>query len=251
MEATNHDTGATGVRIVGDRVHRRTGPWTPAVHALIAHARAAGLVEAPELLGFDDDGNEVVRYVAGDLGAPDHLSDARLAAVGRLVRRLDDALGAFEAAPAHRWRSVPTGTERLAHGDVAPWNLVFAAGTDDTDEVVALLDWDFAGLAPAGYDLAYAAWTCVPLEPDTGFEIHELAARLRRLVVAHGAPPPNLLELLAFAQTRVTFHVGRGGVEGDLGLPGIWRGGRHVGRRGRAMAWLDEHWDVLATALRS
>ena len=71
------------------------------------------------------------------------------------------------------------------------------------------------------------------------------------IVDAHGAPPPALLEVVAFAMTRVTFHVARGAVEHDLGLPGIWRGGRHVGKIGRSMAWFDEHWDVLDAALRS
>ena len=246
-----HSTGATGVRIRGDRVHRTAGPWTPAVHALLAHARAAGFLEAPEVLEVDAAaGEEVVRYVPGELGAPDHLTDARLVAVGHLVRRLDDVLATFPRRPDddRRWRAAPCG-DVVAHGDVAPWNLVF-----DGDEVAGLLDWDFAGLAPAGTDLAYAAWTCVPLTADTGFTDDELAARLRTLVDAHGAPhadgPERLLEVLAVSQARVLFDVARGGAAGQLGLPGIWRGGRKLGDLGRGMAWLDERWERFLEALR-
>lgn len=240
--------GATGVRIVGDEVHRRTGPWTPAVQALMAHARANGVPETPEVLGFDDAGHEVLRFVPGDndFGAG-HLGEARLQAVGELLGRLRAALRSFADPQARTWRP-PAGGPELAHGDVSPWNLVFSG-----DEVAGLLDWDFAGPNAPAYDVAYAAWTCVPLEPWTDRSIDEIAHRLRLLVDAAGldaAERCGLLATVAYSQTRVTFNVAHGDLNGELGIPGIWRGGRHVGRIGRAMAWLDEHWDDLEAALR-
>ena len=238
--------GATGVRIDRERglVHRRTGPWTPAVHALMAHARANGVPEAPEVVGFDEDGDELLVYVDGDDGRGS-LSEARLRAVGALTRRVADALATFTGAGGP-WRSAEGGPV-LAHGDIAPWNLVFRG-----DDVAGLLDWDFAGRTPPLYDLAYAAWTCVPLEPDE-LPLEERRHRLRTLADAYGASARErsaLLEIVAYAQTRVAFHVARGGMSLDLGLPGLWREGRHVGQVGRAMTWLDEHRDELESALR-
>lgn len=50
----------TTVRRVGDTVRRETGPWTPAVHALLRHLAARGFDRAPRVLGIDDDGAEVL-----------------------------------------------------------------------------------------------------------------------------------------------------------------------------------------------
>ncbi|HKF74825.1 MAG TPA: hypothetical protein VKF59_01675 [Candidatus Dormibacteraeota bacterium] len=35
---------------VGSTVRRSTGPWTPAVHALLRHLEAAGFAESPSVL---------------------------------------------------------------------------------------------------------------------------------------------------------------------------------------------------------
>jgi Ser/Thr protein kinase RdoA (MazF antagonist) len=247
VDGVVHDTGATGVRILDGRVHRRTGPWTPAVHALIEHARAAGFVEAPEVLALDEvAGEEVVRFVPGEILLREDLTLSQLAAVGLLVRRLDEALATFVPQPGHRWRAAATG-DRPAHGDVAPWNLVFAG-----EAIAGLLDWDLAGLAPAGTDLAYALWSCVPLTPEIDLSDDDVATRVRALVEGHGAPPApeRLLELVALTQARVAFDIARGGAGGELGLPGIWRGGRKVGSLGRDMVWLDDRWELLERALR-
>lgn len=245
--ADERSGGATGVRILGARVHRRTGPWTPAVHALLDQARRSGLSEAPEVLGFDDRGDEVLRFVPGSCDAHGLLGDPALVAVGALLGRLRSALRPFMATPKMVWRTKGSGDE-VAHGDVAPWNLVF-----DGDRIVGLLDWDFAGPNVPTYDVAYAAWTCVPLEPDRGLSPEECARRLAVLADAAGLTGDErarLLTTVAYAQARVAFHIADGGMSGELGLPGIWRDGRRLGGIGRSMAWLDEHWDGLELALR-
>ena len=38
---------------VGDTVRRGTGPWTPAVHALLRHLEGVGFDGAPMVLGID------------------------------------------------------------------------------------------------------------------------------------------------------------------------------------------------------
>jgi hypothetical protein len=56
--------GLTGAKRVGSTVHRATGPWTPAVHALLRHLERVGF-EAPRVIGIDEEGREVLTFVAG------------------------------------------------------------------------------------------------------------------------------------------------------------------------------------------
>src|SRR6266511_2463820 len=52
---------------VGDTVRRRAGPWTPAVHALLAHLRAVGFSAAPRPLGNDERGRAVLAVIPGEI----------------------------------------------------------------------------------------------------------------------------------------------------------------------------------------
>ena len=63
---------------VGDTVRRPAGPWTPAVHALLAHLHSAGLTGAPGPLGIDERGREVLTFIPGTPAWPGkfHLPDA-------------------------------------------------------------------------------------------------------------------------------------------------------------------------------
>jgi hypothetical protein len=243
--------GATGVRIVDGRVHRRTGPWTTDVHELLAHVRAAGLVEAPEVLGFDEVGDEVLAYIEGDELRPD-LTDAQLVSIGRLLRRVRAALDTFPDATARRWRMPFTAGGTLVHGDIAWWNLVFRG-----DDVVGLIDWDLAGLATPGFDLAYALWTCVPLEPDVerdldlGLDV--VLGRARLLVDAFGATDEErarLPEELSYVHARIAAVIAHGAATDDLGLVGIWDEGKRMDGIGRSMRWLADHRAEFAAAVR-
>ena len=62
-------TGANtsvGVRD-GDTVRRPTGHWTAAVHALLEHLRLVGFLDAPNVLGLDYQGREVLLFVDGEV----------------------------------------------------------------------------------------------------------------------------------------------------------------------------------------
>ncbi|MEU0570392.1 hypothetical protein ABZ297_34080 [Nonomuraea sp. NPDC005983] len=52
-------------------MRRPAGPWTPAVHALLAHLNDAGFRGAPRPLGIDDRGREVLTFAPGDAVWPD------------------------------------------------------------------------------------------------------------------------------------------------------------------------------------
>src|SRR5919112_1630192 len=94
---------------VGDTVRRSTGPWTPAVHALLRHLEAVGFDGAPRVLGVDEQGREVLTFIEGDVlgggrewqpGTPTPWprwaqSEACLVESATLLRSLHEAAASF------------------------------------------------------------------------------------------------------------------------------------------------------------
>ncbi len=98
----------TGVARVGDTVRRGTGPWSWAVHALLAHLESVGYPSAPRFLGIDEAGREILSFIEGVVPDGAHtevVTDAALADVGRRVRTLHRATADFTLPPAWRGTS--------------------------------------------------------------------------------------------------------------------------------------------------
>ena len=89
---------------VGDTVRRPAGPWTPAVHQLLATLRAAGVTKVPEPFGLDEQGCEVLSYLPGIVGnhpLPSWIwSPTILHEAGSLRRRVHDASAPLAHAAA-------------------------------------------------------------------------------------------------------------------------------------------------------
>jgi hypothetical protein len=192
---------STRVSRVGETVRRATGPWTPAVHELLAVLRAAGIDEVPEPLGVDDAGREVLSYLPGVVGhhpLPDWLwRPSVLEETGALLRRIHDASVPLVGRDAHWQLPTHEPAEVICHNDFAPYNLVF-----DAESVVGAIDWDFASPGPRLWDLAYLAYRIVPLTMDDwgdGFSPVARDERLRRLLRAYGvdSPPREVLTVLS------------------------------------------------------
>lgn len=149
-----------GLVRVGATVRRPAGPWTPAVHALLAHLHAVGFPGAPRSLGLDERGRHVVEWIDGRVTHP-YVPGPTLAEVGWLARRLHDATEGFVAPADAVWGTVipPDGTDLVVHHDLASWNLVHGAGR------VAWIDWDAAGPGTRLGDLAWAAISFADLDP--------------------------------------------------------------------------------------
>jgi Phosphotransferase enzyme family len=167
---------------VGDTVRRHTGPWTPAVHALLRYlsGRVPGI---PEVLGHDDQGREILSYLPGtviDVDA-ERLNPAQISSVVRWTRCFHQAASGF--AHPGPWRFFPVAEPTLiAHNDIAPYNVCF-----DGDEIAGVFDWDLAGPSSALLELAFIAWNCVPLWEDIGAE--RAASRLELIASAYAEPP--------------------------------------------------------------
>lgn len=183
-----------GVR-VGDTVHRPANHWTPAVHGVLRYLEAAGFAGAPRVLGFDEQGREVLTFLPGDtIGErcpwPSWAyGDEALGQAGEWLRRLHDTTAAYVPPPDAVWLSGRPWRSGLVigHHDASPYNAVW------DDGLVGFVDWDTAGPSSRELDLAFTALSWVPLHSRrvasemmgfTAFE--DRPRRLRLLLDAYG-----------------------------------------------------------------
>lgn len=200
------------------RVHRPTGPWTPAVHALLAHLHEHGLTGVPRVHGFDDDGREVLEYLPGDTLDPEteQPSDDALAAAAAWLRRFHDAVLDFRPG-ALEWRQgiqALSDDEVICHNDPGLYNWIVSNG--ESGEFVGMIDWDRAGPGKPIDDLAFLCWSGVPLLRDTPAET--AARRIALAARAYGGVEP--VELLAAVDARMELISDRWRAGIDRGDPG-------------------------------
>ncbi|GIG40375.1 phosphotransferase [Cellulomonas phragmiteti] len=236
---------------VGRTVRRPTGPWTPAVHALLRHVRARGLDGVPEPLGVDTQGREVLTYLPGEVVDLAEVTDARLASGAAWLARYHAAVGDLRPGRV-RWRfeerDLAPG-EIVCHHDATMYNMLVAR--PDAQDVVGVVDWDVAGPGVPLDDLAMLAWSGVPFYDDPGAP--EGARRLRVLVdgYAHGgagASAPSALDVAHHVVTRMTAATDRiaaGQEAGDEGMLNLLR----VGEPARTRAQLEGYVERLPALL--
>ncbi len=173
-----------GAARVGDTVHRGTGPWTPAVHALLGYL-ADRVPHIPRVLGRDEQGREVLSYLPGHVldAERETLSTGQLAALVRWTRAFHDAVAGFCHPGPWRYCPLP-GATLIGHNDIAPYNASFHG-----DDVAGVFDWDMAGPTTPLLELAFIAWNGVPLWRDTG--PGTAAERLQVIAASYGGPGPG------------------------------------------------------------
>jgi hypothetical protein len=191
-----------GIVRVGDTVRRPAGPWTPAVHALLAHLHAAGFHGAPRPLGLDECGREVLTFIPGSPIWPGRFGllddDGQLGRVARLIRDFHDAVAGFSPPPGARWQALTPapGDEIIAHHDLAPWNLI--AG----DREWAFIDWDTAAPGTRLWDLAYAVHGFAPLSADPAHQRGDAGRRLRVIADTYDLTERQRLDLIPLLSRR-------------------------------------------------
>jgi len=132
---------------IGDTVRRPASP--PLAREVLAHLERVGFDAAPRWLGVDDQGRDILTWIAGEtftergqmhpyIGDPPtriEFSDEQVAAVMTLLRRYHDT---FDG-------------DVVCHGDYGPWNIVWREGSP-----VAMIDFDQAYREAADDDVGYA-----------------------------------------------------------------------------------------------
>ena len=169
---------AGGAVLVDGTVRRPTGPWTPAVHALLRHLEAHGFDGAPRVLGMDERGREILTFLPGaTVGVarpwPAWVhSETALAEVGGWLRRYHDAVADFVPPAGAQWRTSGRAWrpgEIVGHNDAAPYNAVWTpasarrSSAASGERLVGFFDWDFAAPCSPLWDLAFVVFSWVPL----------------------------------------------------------------------------------------
>jgi Phosphotransferase enzyme family len=202
------DGGKAGGAVrVGDTVRRAAGPWTPAVHTLLSHLAHKGFAGSPRPLGIDAQGREILSFLHGEtvgsaLPWPGWThTDGTLVQVARWLRRYHETVAGFTPPARAIWRMGGPWRSGLiiGHNDAAPYNAVW-----QDSRLAGFIDWDMAGPVTPDFDLAFTAFSWVPLharhvvarEGFTDFAARPI--RLRMFLDEYGwtGTPPAFLDVV-------------------------------------------------------
>lgn len=196
---------------IGDTVHRPTHWWTPAVHDLLKYLESIGFEHSPRVLGFDEQGREILTFMEGESGKEGWakiVSDEGLRNYARFLRKYHDAIAGYHPSVDSEWAyatGAPKEGEIMCHGDFGVWNLVW-----EGNKPVGIIDWDFVLPAPATFDVLYALEYSAPFRDDeTCIKWHaftEVPDRKHRIEVfteAYGAQLEKVTDKVAQMQRKV------------------------------------------------
>lgn len=258
-----------GLVRIGATVRRPRQPWSDAVAGYLGHLEAVGFDGAPRWHGVDAQGRDILDFIAGDVpGAPPEpwsTTDAVLADVARLLRRLHEASASYVPPPDACWFGMDRPPvelppdvqplydgppELVSHNDITPQNVVFRAGRP-----VALIDFDLTRPTIRLADVANAALHWLPLKHPADREpVYagvDVPARLAILVDAYGLDGTGragFLELCRRGARRSWYVMKANAEQRGGGWARMWAEGVGDAIR-RRQAWLDSEHDALAAAL--
>lgn len=216
MEETSlrNNKHRTIVRI-GNTVHRPAHWWTPGVHDLLKYLEKVGFPYSPRVMGFDEEGREILTYIEGESGREGWFkihSDEGLANFAKLLKSYHDVVADYEPPADAEWAYSPNVLkpgEILCHGDFGPWNIAW-----DGDKPIGILDWDFVLPAKPTYDIFYALEYSAPFrDDDATLNWHHFSIvpdRKRRIQIfleAYGADISNIVDGVAQVQRQGITHV--------------------------------------------
>jgi hypothetical protein len=229
----------SGVVRVGDTVRRRPGSHSQPefVHRLLSAFEGAGWDGAPRFLGIDEQGREVLTFVAGHVAwepvQPSGVtSEESLARVAVMVREFHDVTAGTDLAG---------GAEVVCHNDLSPKNTVYR-DLGSGLRPVAFIDWDIAAPGRRIHDVAHVCWQYLRLGPD-GPEVREAADGIRLICDAYGLARRDragIVEAILWWQDRCWRGIDALAASGDPAMIRLRDAGA-VREVCAAHAWVAEH----------
>ena len=150
---------------IGNEVHRPVGSWTKQMHQFLISLREENFFAAPNPLGFDSSGLEIVSFIEGEVSnyplSKNASSINALTSAAQLLRRYHDASQRFlkQLKTDPQCWQLPSREppEVMCHGDFAPYNVVL-----NGEEAIGIIDFDTCHPGPRAWDIAYALYRWAP-----------------------------------------------------------------------------------------
>lgn len=206
------------------------------MHELLAYLHGHDLPGVPEVHGRDDDGREVLSYVEGR-GVPidrEVVLDNVLTEAAEWLRDFHDLVDGFRPEGVRAWRggeAVLADDEIICHHDPGAYNWIIQGG-----HFVAMIDWDMAGPGRPIEDLAFLAWTGIPLYRE--IPVADVVRRLNLLVDAYGEwGPMTVLDAVVERMTAASERIAAGQARGDEGFNNLAKVGEPQRTRDRVAAF--------------
>lgn len=263
------DVGTQGIVRIGNTVRRPLRPFSLAIQSYLAYIRQAGFTGAPEPLGIDEEGREILSYVEGDIPReplPDWTASIDvLTGLAVLIRRLHEAARGWEAPPDTQWGIVPGSVanrgvsafsdgepEIFSHRNYVPGRVVFRDGLP-----AALVNFDLAKPCTKVYDIANAMYwwvpLCDPVDRAPAFAPLEAAERAAVFADAYGMSGEQRAALVPVATAmvrRFQDNMARAARVDAVGRR-LWDEGGLKDQLPRAEAWLVREGPCIAARLRA
>ena len=258
MEQRLSGGGRTEVHRRGGVVHRASTASSPTVLAFLRHLENEGFDAAPKVIGdgFDESGRETLSFIEGEFVHPGPWSGDAFHDIGRMLRRLHEASGSFQApqnALWGRWFGRELGGYRrvIGHCDFAPWNVVARNGRP-----IALIDWDTAGPVDALVELGHVCWLNAQLHDDdvaarVGLApAAERAAHMAQICDGYGLSRTLGEKLVDSMIAIAVLDAADEAIQADIAPsatsgPPFW----NLAWRTRAAGWMVRHRDLLRSAV--
>lgn len=191
----------------------------------------------PTVQGIDDEGREILEYVEGR-GVPvdnEIVLDNVLVEAATWLRDFHDAVDDFRPEGSRNWRQAGkvelSADQLICHHDPGAYNWIIQSG-----HFVAMIDWDMAGPGDPLDDLAFMAWTAIPLYRE--IPVADVARRLDLFTEAYGECGPfTLIDRVVDRMTRASERVAAGIERGDEGIANLQKVGEPQRTRDRVAAF--------------